>query len=71
MKTGARRSQTVARRSAVARLTQTMAAARRAATVMARRKTRTLDRSCHSGWSKKVQSCTVTTTGTRVRSGIV
>jgi hypothetical protein len=38
---------------------------------MARRKTTTLDLSCHAGSSKKLMSCTVTTEGTDERSGIV
>ena len=49
--------------SAVIRLGQTTAAARRAATRMARRKNRTLDRSCQAGSSKKLRSWTVTTVG--------
>ena len=57
--------------SAVTRLGQTTAAARRAARVMARRKSSTLDRWCHWGASKKLRSWTVTTVGTGVRSGIV
>ncbi len=69
--TGARTSQTSTSRSAVVRLTQTSTDARTAATRMARRNSTALLRSCHSGWSKKVQSWMVTTTGRRVRSGIV
>jgi hypothetical protein len=59
------------KRVAVASLTQMTTAARRAATLMALLKNLTLAGWCHSGWSKKVQSWTVTTTGTFARSGIV
>ncbi len=40
-------------------------------TRMARRNTTTLLRSCHSGWSRKVRSWTVTTRGSRECSGMV
>ncbi len=42
-----------------------------AATLMARRKNSAFERSCHCGSSKKLRSWTVTTDGTRDRSGIV
>ena len=45
--------------------------ARFADSAIARRKNATLERSCHSGWSKNVRSCTVITAGTDSRSGIV
>ncbi len=57
--------------AAVTRLGQTTAAALRAATAMARRKTRTFERSCHRASSKKLMSWMVTTEGTDARSGIV
>ena len=57
--------------SAVTRLGQTTAAARRAATLMARRNSSTLDHWCQSACSKKLRSCTVTTAGTDERSGMV
>ena len=57
--------------SAVTRLGQTTAAARRAATLMARRNSRTFDHSCHSACSKKLRSWMVTTAGTDERSGMV
>ncbi len=59
------------RRAAVNTLMHTTTSARAAAARIMRRKYATLDRSCHSGWSKNVRSCTVTTVGTDVRSGIV
>jgi aminoglycoside N3'-acetyltransferase len=58
-------------RLAVVRLTQMTALACLAATLMARRKKGTLARWCHSGWSKKVRSWTVTILGMRALSGIV
>ncbi len=58
-------------RCAVVALPQTTAPASRAAVRIARRKNGALVRWCHSGWSKNVQSCTVTTTGVFVRSGMV
>ncbi len=57
--------------SAVNRLGQITTVARRAATAIARLNTRTFERSCQFGDSKKLRSCTVTTTGTRARSGMV
>ena len=52
-------------------LTQTSTPARSAARRMARRKKAALERWCHSGWSKKVQSWIVTAQGTGDRAGIV
>ena len=52
-------------------LTQISTAACRAARRMARRKKAALDRRCHSGWSKKVQSWIVTAQGTGDRAGMV
>ena len=57
--------------SAVTRLGHTTAAARRAATAIARRNSSTLARWCQLGASKKLRSCTVTTAGTDERSGMV
>ncbi len=57
--------------SAVNRLGQITTAASRAARVIARRKSSTLERSCQRGSSKKLRSCTVTTDGTGHRRGIV
>ena len=69
--TGARTSQQSRSRSAVTWLTQTSTPARSAARRMARRKKAALERRCHSGWSKKVQSWIVTAHGTGDRAGIV
>ena len=57
--------------SAVTWLGHTTTVARRAARRMARRNRATLERSCHSGASKKLRSCTVTTVGTDGFRGIV
>ncbi len=59
------------RPSAVTRLGHTTTAASLAARRMARRKRTTLERSCHSGASKKLRSWTVTTDGSPERRGIV
>ena len=58
-------------RSAVTWLTQISTPAWSAARRMARRKKAALERRCHSGWSKKVQSWIVTAHGTGDRAGIV
>jgi hypothetical protein len=49
----------------------TSAAARCTATRIQDRKKRPLTAECSSGWLKKVASCSVTTTGSPVASGIV
>ncbi len=68
---GTRTSQHSCRRSAVTWLTQISTPASRAARRMARRKNAALERTCHSGWSKNVQSWIVTAQGTGERAGIV
>ena len=52
-------------------LTQTSAPAEVAARLMARRKKAALVLTCHSGWSKNVQSWMVTVQGTGARAGMV
>ncbi len=52
-------------------LTATIAPARSVLDRIIRRKNATFVRSCHSGWSKNVRSCTVTTLGIASRSGNV
>ena len=52
-------------------LTQISNVARLAEARIMRRKKTTFERSCHSGWSKNVRSCIVTTHGTGARNGIV
>ena len=69
--TGARTSHHGRSRSSVTWLTQISTPACRAARRMARRKKAALERRCHSGWSKKVQSWIVTAQGTGDRAGIV
>ena len=54
-----------------ARSPRSAPAARRALMRIIGVKNATLLRSCHSGWSKNVRSCTVTTAGTVSRAGIV
>ena len=71
MRTGATGSSISSIARAVAPLTATMAAARAALAGIIRRKKTTLERSCHSGWSKNVRSWMVTTLGSFARSGIV
>ncbi len=69
--TGPRTSHQARSRSSVTWLTQINTAAWRAARRMARRKKAALERTCHSGWSKNVQSWIVTTQGTGDRDGMV
>ena len=69
--TGARTSHTARSRSAVTWLTQISTRGLTAARRMARRKNAALERTCHSGWSKNVQSWIVTAQGTGDRAGIV
>ena len=69
--TGAVGASTAASRSRVWPLTAITAPARRVLDRIIRRKNATFERSCHSGCSKNVRSCTVTTLGIPSRSGSV